>query len=245
MGEDTKNDDPKIIKLNLPKDFSGKREDLKKFLQQVNLYMDVNAKIYHNNMMKIAFVLSFMDEGDASSWKERFLKEATSTSPHNYGTWMDFERNLKEAFQPFDAPGDALEEIKNLRMGNNLIEDHNTKFRMLLTKSKLDKTSPAVINYYRETLNLPLQKRLLELELPLTTLQEWYDKSTNYDNLFRKIQQITGRGRPNNDKKEEPKRKVWTFTKKDPNAMDVDLLSTEKRDEAMRKGRTPDYPYLG
>ena len=26
------------------------------------------------------------------------------------------------------------------------------------------------------------------------------------------------------------------FTKKDPNAMDVDLLSTEKRDKAMRKG---------
>ena len=114
MGDDTKNDDPKVIKLNLPKDFSGKREDLKKFLQQVNLYMDVNAKIYHNNMMKIAFILSFMDEGDASSWKEQFLEEAMSTSPHNYGTWMDFERNLKEAFQPFDAPGDALKEIKNL-----------------------------------------------------------------------------------------------------------------------------------
>ena len=76
--------------------------------------MDMNAKIYHNYMMKIAFVLSFMDEGDASSWKEQFLEEATSTSPHNYGTWMDFKRNIKEAFQPFDAPGDALEEIKNL-----------------------------------------------------------------------------------------------------------------------------------
>ena len=38
------------------------------------------------------------------------------------------------------------------------------------------------------------------------------------------------------DKKEEPKKKAWTFTKKDPNAVDVDLLSTEKRDEAMRKG---------
>ena len=114
MGEDTKNDKPKAITLNLPKDFSGKREDLKKFPQQVNLYMDINAKIYHDNMMKIACVLSFMDEGDASSWKEQFLEEATSTSPHNYGTWMDFERNLKEAFQPFDAPGDALKEIKNL-----------------------------------------------------------------------------------------------------------------------------------
>ena len=43
MGDDLKKDDPQVIKLNLPKDFSGKREDLKKFLQQVNLYMDVNA----------------------------------------------------------------------------------------------------------------------------------------------------------------------------------------------------------
>ena len=85
MGDDLKKDDLQVIKLNLPKDFSGKREDLKKFLQQVNLYMDVNAKTYHNNMTKIAFVLSFMDEGDASSWKEQFLEEATSTSPHNYG----------------------------------------------------------------------------------------------------------------------------------------------------------------
>ena len=86
VGESSRlRDNPQVIKLNLPKDFSGKREDLKKFLQQVNLYMDVNAKTYHNNMTKIAFVLSFMDEGDASSWKEQFLEEATSTSPHNYG----------------------------------------------------------------------------------------------------------------------------------------------------------------
>ena len=234
--DESKKDDPQVIKLNLLKDFSGKREDLKKFLQQVNLYMDVNAKTYHNDMTKIAFVLSFMDEGDASSWKEQFLEEATATFPHNYGTWADFERDLREAFQPFDAPGDALEEIKNLWMGSNSIEDHNTKFQMLLTKSKLDKTSLAVIDYYRETLNLPLQKRLLGLEVPLVTLQEWYDKATKYNNLFRKIQRIMGRGRTNNDKKEEPKKKAWTFTKKDPNAMDVDLLSTKKRDEAMKKG---------
>ena len=53
--------------------------------------MDVNAKIYHN-MTKIAFVLSFMDEGDASSWKEQFLEEAMSISP----TTMASGRILKE-----------------------------------------------------------------------------------------------------------------------------------------------------
>ena len=49
MDEDTRNDEPRAVKLNLPKDFSGKREDLKKFLQQVNLYMDVNEKIYKDD----------------------------------------------------------------------------------------------------------------------------------------------------------------------------------------------------
>lgn len=65
-------------------------------------------------MTKIAFILSFMDEGDVSSWKEKFIKEATSTSPHNYVTWTDIEKILKEAFQPFDTPGDTLKKIKAL-----------------------------------------------------------------------------------------------------------------------------------
>ena len=93
MEEDTKNDEPKAIKLNLPKDFSGKREDLKKFLQQVNLYMDVNAKIYHNNMMKIAFI--------CPSW----MKEMPHPGKNN---------SLKKQHQPpptIMAPGRILKEI--------------------------------------------------------------------------------------------------------------------------------------
>ena len=34
------------LKLNHPKPFTGKREDLKKFLQDVKLYLHVNDKIY-------------------------------------------------------------------------------------------------------------------------------------------------------------------------------------------------------
>ena len=45
--------------------------------------------------------------------------------PFNLGTWEAFEKNLKDAFQPYDAPGDALKEMKTLRMGSGLIEEHN------------------------------------------------------------------------------------------------------------------------
>ena len=72
------------------------------------------------------------------------------------------KKKLKGAFQLFDTPGDAPEEIKTLRMGNNSIKDHNAKFWMLLTKSGLNKTSPAIIDYYWETLNLHYRNNFLD-----------------------------------------------------------------------------------
>ena len=44
-------------------------------------------------------------------------------------------------------------------------------------------------------------------------------------------------GRTPNNKKEEPRRD-WNFQKRerDPNAMDVDTMTVEKREEAMKKG---------
>ena len=56
------------------------------------------------------------------------------------------------------------------------------------------------------------------------------------------MQKILGRSRESNEKKnsydkkrEEPRRK-FNFSRRDPNAMDVDALTVGKRDEMMKKG---------
>ena len=243
-GQPAEPKEAKEVKLNPPKQFTGKREDLKKFLQDVELYLRVNEKIYDTNLKKIAFTLSFMNEGDAASWKEQLLEEALALPSFDLGTWNTFTKDLKQAFSPYDAPGDALNEMKTLRMGNNSIEEHLAKFKMLVTKSGIQPDSPAVIDYFRETLQIPLQRRLLTLENPPTTLQGWFDWASKLDNSFRRMQRILGRGntgntgnsgRTNDKKKEEPRRR-WNFQKKDPNAMDVDALTMEQRNEAMKKG---------
>ena len=163
------------LKLNPPKPFTGKRENLRKFVQDVSLYLHINEKIYDTDDKRIAFALSFMNDGDAGSYKEQLLEEAFSRTPFTLGKWADFIENLKSAFLPYDTPGDALEEMKALRMKDSSIEDHNTKFKMLVSTSGLDKESPAVIDYYRETLNLPLQRQILSLEKPPKTLDEWFE----------------------------------------------------------------------
>ena len=131
------------LKLNHLKPITGKREELKKFLQDVKLYLFVNEKkIYNHPAKKISFALSFMNEGDAASWKEQLLEVVMAKDPFDLGTWEVYEKNLKDAFQPYDAPGDALNEMKTLRIENGLIEEHNAQFKMIVTKSRLDKTSP-------------------------------------------------------------------------------------------------------
>jgi hypothetical protein len=120
-------------------------------------------------------------------------------------------------------------------MGNTTsIEDHIAKYKILITKAGISKNSPSAIDYFRKSLNVPLQKQLLNLPTPPTNLDEWFEWASRLDNNYRKMLRIFGR--TPNDKK-EPKRH-WHFQRKerDPNAMDVDAMTTEKRDEAMRKG---------
>ena len=76
---DTPNKDAKR-KLKTPIPFSGKREDLRKFLQEIKIYLMANGDSYPNNLDKILFVLSYMSEGYANSWKEEFFDTAEQTA---------------------------------------------------------------------------------------------------------------------------------------------------------------------
>jgi hypothetical protein len=159
------------------------------------------------------------------------------------GTWTQFLIDLKAAFQPYDTSGDALEELTMLKMGNTSIEDHIAKYKILLARSGVPDTSPSAIDYFRKTLNIPLQRKLLELPTPPINLKEWYNWAARLDNNFRKMQQIFGRGQITANKgKEEPRRR-WSFQRKDLNAMDVDIITTtmnamtvEEREKFMKEG---------
>ena len=91
------------------------------------------------------------------------------------GTWDQFKKDLNDAFKPYDTPGDAQEEMKSIEMGNNMIEEHIAKFKMLVTTSDLNNNSPAVVNYFRDSLSIPLQRKILNLKNLPKTLKEWYD----------------------------------------------------------------------
>jgi Ty3 transposon capsid-like protein len=146
----------KELNLNKPEAFDGNRDGFKKFLQNVEVYMDVNHETYNNDLRKIAFVLSFMATGSAATWKTQFIEEAYARpappNPNNrLGTYTQFRKDLMEVFSMFDSVGDALDELRSLRKKKNKsIDEHIAKFKMLAAESKIDTTNPYPLNCLRK-----------------------------------------------------------------------------------------------
>ena len=152
---------PIELKLAAPKPFTGNREDLNGFLLDLNLYLTVNREIYDDSFKKIRYALSFMTSGDAKSWKDQYLEELNKGEYLDLGTWSKFTKALKESFEPYDALGDAMEKIINLKKGDATVKDHITKYKMLLRKAKIPEDSPPAIDYFMRSLLTPLQRDLL------------------------------------------------------------------------------------
>ena len=103
-----------------------------------------NNGIYTSDLDKVLFVLSYMTKGDANSWKEEFYdtaeqKAAQDGSTISLGTYKELMDLIIKDFSPYNAPKDAIYEMKEMKMGNALIEEHVAKFKMLVTKLKLEK----------------------------------------------------------------------------------------------------------
>jgi Ty3 transposon capsid-like protein len=123
-----------IIKLNPPTPFTGKRNEFVLFLQDIYIYLKVNQHTYDNDDKKIFFILSYLTGGDAAVWKQQFIqtkieenKEAGNDEP-DWGTYKEFVEALKQTFQPYDKPAEALEDIKKLRLTDSSIMEHNSEF---------------------------------------------------------------------------------------------------------------------
>ena len=232
----------KKTELNPPKVFTGKRTDLQRFLQDTFVFLTINKEHYNTDDKKIAFIMSFMMDGDAALWKQEFISKVIQDSiaagnEITFGMYKSFIESLEKSFLPYDAPGDALDAMKHLQMGEGSFEEHLAKFKLLVSQSGLDK-SAVVADLFREMLPLGLQRPILLSEKPPVTLQEWYDKANTFYGNWRKTQQVLGQGKPIETKKETP-RKTFSFPRRerDPNAMDIDRLTTEERTLLMKEGK--------
>jgi hypothetical protein len=72
---------------------------------------------------------------------------------------VNFREELKKTFSAYDSPGEALTQMKNLQMKkDDPIKEHIAKFKSLVFESHIEADSPVIIDMFRETLTIPLQR---------------------------------------------------------------------------------------
>jgi Domain of unknown function (DUF4939) len=242
----------KELNLNKPNTFNGNREGFKKFLQDIEVYMDVNHETYNNNLRKIAFILSFMRTGSAATWKAQFIEEAYAkpipANPNDrFGTYMTFRKELIEVFSMFNSVGDTLDELQSLRKKKtNLIDEHIARFKMLAIKLKIDTINPLSIELFKETLPWALTVQLMKLETLLKTIDDWYKWAATLDHEHHKLNWAIEWTRKTLAKEKTTQRKYYfPWRERDPNAMDVNRLMVNKWNKLIKEGRCFKYRNTG
>ena len=172
---------PKEIRINLPKEFSGSQSEAGPFLQDVTLYLTLNREVYDDDNKKIVFALSFMNSGPAQAWKESFITQKTDANGNmNLGTWVACKEALENAFLISDIPGNARAKLQTLKQTGRANE-YVGQFWILAQQSKItDETT--LIEYFMEGLKPKLLEKIYSLQTIPTTIENWYSHACRFDN---------------------------------------------------------------
>lgn len=244
---DTKKPDPKG---NPPKVFDGNRDNLESFIFNTEMYLELKADHYANDKQKIIFMITYMDGGTAGPWRQDWW--ATNKRAVTDGTikFEQFVEAVKKAFSQYDAPNNALLKMEEGRMSNYKdCDDYTQNFKIWKRDSGIQEDI-TLINYYKKGLVPSLRDKIANSETPPTTFAGWMEKALAADGnykLHKSWTQVFG------NKGKDQSKKPWkpshhptprytshtshTTTTRDPNAMDIDRLSVEQRDEHFKMGK--------
>ena len=183
----------KEIQVNLPKEFTGEQNDLMLFLQDIDLCLKLNSKIYNNDDKKIVFMLSFLTDGPAKIWKESFLTEKIKDRVYKLRTITDFIKALQVVFAPTNAGGSARAALQSLEQ-TGTADEYVSQFQILAGTSGITEVI-LLIKYFMEGVKPTILDKIYALEKVPTTISRWYTKATWIDNQWHHSQEIKARNK--------------------------------------------------
>jgi len=189
----------KELRLNTPPRFKGDRTKLRKFIQDCKIYLAINKQIYVDDEAKCAFMLSYMEGGEADAWKEQYISSLTNptTGIITFETTDELIKKLLVSFNESQQQENALHRLTQLRQGKGTVEEHNIKFNLVRDQAKLnDNNDHMLIDVYKKSINPSIARKIIEVLDKPKDLKEWMDKAAAYDNHWRQANDYLRVGNP-------------------------------------------------
>ncbi|KZT05738.1 uncharacterized protein LAESUDRAFT_759971 [Laetiporus sulphureus 93-53] len=194
-------------KMGKIKEFRGDKREYASFLQNVEQYLQANVGVYNDDFSKIAFVLSQIDSSStAGKWAESW--EANQMAKHsNLGTYQDFKTTLIEKYGGVATKDQAWQVLLEgkYKQDKQTVDEYIGNLDILYRYAEIDDEYAKLIHFNPPTTYAAACKAARKV----TDLQDIHSGKTN---IFKFISGSSGSGRR---------------TEKDPDAMDVDRISSE------------------
>jgi len=117
-----------------PDVFTGDRKKLEKFIRDCEIYFAANAADFTTDSTKTQFVLSYIDRGEAESWKEHYFNTVVTRTPGvlTWETPFELEANLRANFAREDDVDESLRKLETMRQGSKTAKEIVNEHRILM-----------------------------------------------------------------------------------------------------------------
>ena len=240
-----------------PKTFAGDRKDSERFLEEFDIYWDVNrrAQVMKEPYMRVLMALSYFKGEKIRNWRRMQLKKIRTRvrdegwDSNDEKLWKDFEKDFKSAYTNSTEEQDARSDLRKLRMTGGDLDQYVADHENLVFLAGYEVESDVAIEQFTEGLPDGLRVAIINRsdEVPKT----YYEWKTAAEKEQAKWKLIKSTGLKKGGGLTERQQK-WRSAlkgsqtnqnkKRDPDAMDVDNvrlnpLTDEERKKFMQEGR--------
>jgi len=164
-----------------PAIFNGEAGKVGSFITACRLF--VRIKMKGNTVEEqVQWVLSYVQGGSADVWKENVIEEL-ELGEVEYENVEEFLTSLRKEFGGGEEESVKVAELRKLEQGGKTIEEFVQEFKRAARGSGYE-GRPLVEEFKRE-MNGGIQRKLMEAENPLASIEQWYRRATALNRNWR------------------------------------------------------------
>ena len=150
------------------------------------------CKIYIRNKMRgdtvegqVQWVLSYVQGGSVDVWKENVMEEL-ETGEAEYKSVEEFLTILKKEFGGEEEESMKAAELRKMEQGGRTMEEYIQEFKRAARGSGYE--GRPLIKEFKREMNRGIRRKLMEVENPPTSIEQWYRRATVLDRNWRESQ---------------------------------------------------------
>ena len=164
-----------------PAIFNGEAGRVGGFIMASRLY--IKMKLRGNTVEEqVQWVLTYVQGGLADVWKENVMEELEGGKVE-YKSVEEFFTTLRKEFGREEEESVKAVELRRMEQGGKTMEEYVQEFKRAARGSGYE--GRPLVEEFKRGINGGIRRKLMEVENPLTSIEQWYRRAAALDRNWR------------------------------------------------------------